>query len=89
MLEFRHLLNHKNPTTQKAWDTAGANKYGRLMQGIETRKPEDRIKGMNSMKFINKRQVPKDKIVTYARFCADVRPQKDEPNRMRLTAGGD
>jgi hypothetical protein len=90
MLEFRHLLNHKNPTTRKIWDIAGANEYGRLMQGIgKNRKPEDRIKGMNSMHFIHKNQVPKNKTITYARFVADVRPQKDEPNRMRLTAGGD
>jgi hypothetical protein len=61
-----------------------------LMQGIgKDWKPEDRIKGMNSMRFITKQQVPKGKIVTYARFVADIRPQKDEPNRMRLTAGGD
>ena len=90
MLEFRHLLNHKNPETKKTWDRAGANEYGRLMQGIgKNRKPEERITGMNSMKFIHKQNVPKGKIVTYARFVADIRPQKDEPNRMRLTAGGD
>eukprot|EP00978_Attheya_sp_CCMP212_P036456 scaffold165431_cov36-Attheya_sp.AAC.1 len=60
------------------------------MQGIgKNRKPEERITGMNSMKFIHKQNVPKGKIVTYARFVADICPQKDEPNRMRLTAGGD
>jgi hypothetical protein len=90
MLEFRHLLNHKNPATRKIWDRAGANEYGRLMQGIgKNRQPEDRITGMNSMHFIHKENVPKRKVVTYARFVADIRPQKDEPNRMRLTAGGD
>jgi hypothetical protein len=90
MLKFRHLLNHKNPATCKIWDRAGANEYGRLMQCIgKKRKPEDRIQGMISMKFIRRNRVPRDKIVTYARFVADVHPQKDEPNRMRLTAGGD
>jgi hypothetical protein len=79
MLEFRHLLNHKNPTPRKTWDIAGANEYGRLMQGIgEKRKPEDHIKGMNSMRFIHKKLVPEAKIVTYARFVADIRPQKDD-----------
>ncbi len=90
MLEYRHLLNHKNPKIRKIWGRAGANEYGRLMQGIgKNRKPEERITGMNSMHFIMKEDVPKGKIVTYARFVADVRPQKDEANRMRLTAGGD
>jgi hypothetical protein len=90
MLEFRHLLNHKKTETRKLWRRAGANEYGRLMQGIgKTRKPEDRIMGTDSMHFIPKTQIPKGKIVTYARFVADIRPQKDEPARVRLTAGGD
>ena len=59
------------------------------MQGIgKTRKLKDRIKLMNSMKFIKKKLVPKHIIVTYARFVEDIRPQKDEISRMRLTAGG-
>eukprot|EP00978_Attheya_sp_CCMP212_P026017 scaffold84797_cov47-Attheya_sp.AAC.1 len=61
-----------------------------MQQGIgKNRKPEDRITSMNSVKFIHKQNVPKGKIVAYARFVADIRPQKDEPHRMRLTAGGD
>ena len=48
ILEFKHLLNHKNPETQKAWGTAGANEYVRLIHIIgKTRKQKDRIKGMN------------------------------------------
>ena len=34
-------------------------------------------------------QVPIGKKVTYARFCCDVRLQKDDINRTRLTVGGD
>ena len=90
MLEFRHLLNHKNSDIKKKWGRSGANEYGRLMQGIgKKRPPEERIEGTNSMQFIKKKQVPKGKIITYARFVADIRPQKDEKERMRLTAGGD
>ena len=33
--------------------------------------------------------VPIGKKVTYARFCCDVRLQKDDINRTRLTVGGD
>ena len=59
------------------------------MQGIgKTRKLEDRIEGMNSMKFIKKKLVLKLKTVTYARFVSDTRPQKDKQRRMRLTLGG-
>ena len=32
--------------------------------------------------------IPKDHVVTYARLVVDYRPQKDDPNRVRMTAGG-
>ena len=40
------------------------------------------------MNFIKNKLVPKQKTVTYEIFVADIRPQKDEPRRTRLTAGG-
>ena len=77
MLEFKHFLNHKNIETQKAWGTSGANEYGRLMQVIgKSRNLKDQIKGIKSTKFIKKQQLQKHKTVTYARFVADIRPQK-------------
>jgi hypothetical protein len=47
------------------------------------------IEGTNTMSFIRKTQVPKDRMVTYARLCCDYRPQKSEPYRCRITVGGD
>ena len=38
---------------------------------------KDRIKVMNSMKFIKNQLVPKHKTVTYARFVVDIIPQKE------------
>ena len=35
------------------------------------------------------RHIPQDRVVTYARLLVDFRPQKDNPNRVRITAGGD
>ena len=32
--------------------------------------------------------IPKDQVVTYARIVVDYRPQKKDPNRVRITAGG-
>ena len=32
--------------------------------------------------------IPKDRIVTYTRIVVDYRPQKDDPNRVRITVGG-
>ena len=32
--------------------------------------------------------IPKDRVVTYARVVVDYRPQKEDPNRVRTTSGG-
>ena len=34
------------------------------------------------------KNIPKDRIVTYARVVVDYRPQKQDPNRVRITVGG-
>ena len=33
-------------------------------------------------------RIPKEKTVTYARVVPDYRPQKEDPYRIRITAGG-
>ena len=81
MLEFRHLIQ-KYPDI---WSTSIANEFGRLMQGVGTRMKT----GSNTMQFIPKSQIPPDKVITYARIVCDYRPLKSEPNRTRLTVGGD
>ena len=76
LLEFKHLIDHKNPETIFFWGTYGANEYGRLIQLIgESRKLKYRIKGMKSMMFI-KNQLVKKKLLTYARFLENIQPQK-------------
>jgi hypothetical protein len=34
------------------------------------------------------RNIPKDRTITYARVVVDYRPQKANPNRVRITVGG-
>jgi hypothetical protein len=61
----------------KKWQLSGANEFGRTMQGVgKTRSKEDKIEGTYTMHLIKKCDIPKDKKITYARFCSDVRPQK-------------
>ena len=84
MLEYRDLLKH--PVLGPDWNISGANEFGRLAQGVG-----NRIKGTDTIKFIRKEDVPLDRRrdVTYGRFVCKVRPEKiKEPNRTRLTAGG-
>ena len=62
---------------------SGENEFGRLFQGF------GKIEGMDMLEFIRKSQVPPDKKVTHPRCAVAVRPEKDEPLRTRITAGGD
>ena len=62
------------------------NEIGRLAQGLK-----GRVEGTNTICFINKNEFPQDqwKDVTYCRICANYRPEKEYPYRIRITIGGD
>ena len=68
------------------WSYSSANEFGRLAQGVG-----GRIQGTDTIFFINKNQVPADrwKDVTYAKFVCELKPNKAEVHRTRLTVGGD
>ena len=52
---------------------------------------EGRVGGTNTIFFIDKKDIPaaRWKDVTYGRICVNYRPEKNDPNRVRLTVGGD
>ena len=56
---------------------------GRLSQGY------GKTAGTNTIFFIKRSQVPKGEKVTYFSIVCTHRPQKADPNRVRLVAGGD
>ena len=71
----------------KIWSTAFGKEFGNLAQG-GNRTGE---KGTNSIFVMTHKQIlrnPKDRVVTYGRIVVDYRPQKEDPNRVRITAGG-
>jgi hypothetical protein len=70
LLNYRQLI--RNPKYKKDW-----NKFGRLSQGVG-----GRIKGKNTIKFIYKRNVPREqfKDVTYGKFVCTERPEKTKKN---------
>jgi hypothetical protein len=80
--KYRQLI--ADPKTCDIWLHAAANKFGRLAQGVKTQ-----IKGTNTINFIHRSQVPAGCTVTYARFCANIRPQKEETHRCRITVDGE
>ena len=69
------------------WERAFGKEFGNLAQGDTlTNTP-----GTNSIHVLTHneiRQIPADRTITYAHIVVDYRPQKKDPNRVRLTAGG-
>jgi len=76
-----------SPKHSIIWIKSSANEFGRLTQGLAN----GRVTGTNTIFFIHKDLVPKDRIkdVTYASFSCDMKPNKKETHRTRITAGGD
>ena len=70
--------------TADIWRTSFANELGRLANGVGTRIPT----GSNTLGFIPKSKVPTGKIPTYCRLVCDIKPNKAETHRTRLTIGG-
>ena len=83
--QYRKLL--RDPITNEVWSTAFGKEWGRMAQG-DNKTGE---KGTNSIFVMNHEEIkhiPKDRVVTYARIVVDFRAQKTDPNRVRITAGG-
>jgi hypothetical protein len=90
-LEHRQLRRH--PTYKEVWDTSYANELGRLCQGIGRDKAnpaKQRVEGTNTFRPIKFHDIPIDRRgdVTYTKVVCEVRPQKEDPNRTRITIGG-
>ena len=91
MLEHRQLRAH--PDHKHTWDTSYANELGRLCQGIGTHPTAPhfkRIEGTNTFTPIRLADIPVDRRndITYTRVVCDIRPQKADPFRTRITIGG-
>ena len=70
--------------TKEIWLKGCENELGRLANGLP-----NRITGSNTINFIQKTNIPRNKKVTYANLVCDFRPLKSEQHRVRLTVGGD
>ena len=80
----------KGPDKER-WTRGNANEFGRLLpNGIGKDRPEkDKIKGTGTIFPIRRHAIPPDRKITYANFVCNIRPQKAETHRVRMTAGGD
>ena len=81
--KYKKLIS--DPVLRETWLEAMCKELGRLAQGYGD------VKGTNTVRFMSLdeiKNIPKDRVVTYARIVVDYRPQKKDPNRVRITAGG-
>ena len=86
-MEYKDLI--KDPEFRDDWLLSKSNEEGPLLQGVEKKKDgTQRIKGYDCCDIIHKFEVEEGRTVTYARTVCTVRPEKDEPNRSRITTGG-
>ena len=78
----------EDPELREVWGTGFGKEWGSLAQG-DTRTG---AKVTDTFKILRPEQVlliPNDRVATYANIVVDYRPQKDDPRRVRITAGGD
>ena len=69
-MEYKDLIT--DPSTRATWLRSAANEFGRLAQGLS----DNRVEPTNTIFFIPRSKVPKDKRPTYARFVCSYRPKK-------------
>ena len=79
--EYRHLI--KGIDAAK-WKDACSKEFARLTKG----RKKDNTPGTNTLVWKHPRELPKEKTPTYMRVCANYRPQKADPYRVRCTVGG-
>ena len=77
----------KDPVTRDIWSTAFGKEFGNMYQGDNKTKTPGTC-SIFLMTHNKIRHIPQDRVVTYARLVVYLRPQKDDPNRVRITAGG-
>lgn len=84
LLEYRHLI--KRPEYKEEWSKEYGNEVGHLAQSMP-----GQVKGTDTIFFIHERDVPEERRrdTTYVQVVCDVHPHKENPNRVRITAGGD
>ena len=82
MVEYRHLNAYL--TTRELGEKSEANESGRLIKVLKRG-----IQSKETMRLIQKHEVPHNNKVTYTRFLCDYRPEKEEKERTRITVGGD
>jgi hypothetical protein len=83
LTKYEQLL--KVPALKATWSAAMCKELGRLATGWEGEQGTETIEFMSINEI---KAIPKDRTVTYARIVVNYRPQKKDPNQVRITVGG-
>ena len=83
---YKKLMH--DPATAETWQTAFGKDFGGMTQGDD----KTGQKGTNAMFVMSHKEIKRahemKKKFTYGNPVVDYRPQKDDPHRIRITAGG-
>lgn len=85
LVEYQQLLLTSDGPL---WEHSGVEEWGRLAQGC----PPSGIPvsaGTDTVHFIRRNAIPKNRKPTYPRIVVADRPQKEQTRRVRVTVGGD
>jgi hypothetical protein len=90
-LEHRALRRH--PRLGPAWATSYSNELGRLCQGIGSDASDpakQRVEGTDTFHVLRYEDIPPDrrKGVAFSKVVCNVKPEKSDPNRTRITIAG-
>ena len=90
-LEYRQLKRH--PKLAPIWSNSYSNEMGRLCQGVgngDKGPSNQRVKGNDTFRVTRHADIPKDrrKKIAHVRVVCEVRPNKADPNRVRITVAG-
>eukprot|EP00978_Attheya_sp_CCMP212_P012262 scaffold30472_cov37-Attheya_sp.AAC.1 len=77
----------RDPELKEVWQTAFGKEWGGLAQG-DNKTGANGTDTFNLLRPEQVKDIPKDRTVTYANIVVDYRAQKEDPNRVRITAGG-
>ena len=90
-MEYRQLRRH--PKYKKLWEKSYYNELGRLCQGIgkgNNGRKKQRVARTETFKVIRYEDIPQDrhKEVCHTKLVCEVSLHKEEPDRTRITIGG-
>eukprot|EP00804_Cyclotella_cryptica_P028752 CCRYP_008237-RA/>CCRYP_008237-RA protein AED:0.41 eAED:0.41 QI:0/0/0/1/0/0/2/0/217 len=74
------------PLLREVWSTAFGKEFGNLAQG-DNKTGEKGTSTMFAMTHTEIRNIPREQTITYGQVVVDYRPQKEDPNCVRITAG--